>query len=1613
MSKTIAPRWPGTPEMLADPHLCPVCFEDVRPPACPVCGFSFTDPRAADVLSFGRRMLELETERRQTIDAVQLTAVIAARRAAASARAAAEQAAARAVQDAAALAAQPAKAPVSAEPAPVPPPGAPAPVVPAAAPDMGDWPPPAVPPADVVREPRRRLSVPVLLLIVGVSLVGIAAVFFLLLAWFVAGISVRALIIGGITLGAMAAASWLRRRSLTATAEGIAVLGVILLALDAWAMRANDLFGAGAVDAAIYAGSSLLAVAVLCRAWAVVSRLRSPDLAAALALPAGLGLLVSGLVSADPAESLVAGLLGASVGGLAHALPAPWSSARRGPDALPERVALAFLGVVSLAAAAITPAVAEVGTATLVWSTVVVVVLGLAHAWALRARAGLEPLPGAQVLIAISSSLAVAAAGTMAWQLAWRTGEPVYSVLIAPVAAVTVAVAMDRLRSRRGGLAAPAITATVVAGLSVVAMLIRFGLEAQGVISASWSLWRTDAFAFPADPPELTYPGLLAAVVIAAGLFLAPTLGGPVLRDIRPVVAVLLVVTGTARTGVPGIAVGTAIAAVAFSIVVLRRSGAAAGWTAAAAVAAVLGFALSTATPWLWFVMAAVAIGAPIARRFARTTSPDWAAALAVMSPVVATVSAVIAPAPLGVVLGTHTVAGGVAPGTTVVLVQWVAVATLVAALALRLDRLSRSALVICAEALLAITLVGTVALASAASYPGDAADVALQASLGEPAFAIARGALLAAGSIAVVMLRDRVAPVAALGASVLVAPTLAAAAHAALRAWAPVDAPWTPLVLLSTTILVVVVSAWLGLTRRLGEASGRLRLSAEIGAIATAFVVASPVGAQQAWAAWVLVAVGFGATAVTHGLADVETSPEDDVFAARMPGARTSEAPRRLLVWPAAAAAIVAWWSWLGAGTPDLVPTVETAAVPVGVALVGLAAALVWLRRRVEASVALGVGLAIGLGAPALESSQGPELRGMLVAVVAAVICLALSFRPLGRVRPASPLGAAVGIVVVGLVTVQRTLTGGATDAAWLLLLLATALAAAFAQARVAPERLSSRLFAEGSPAAAVIAAAVTIGFTTDRAGIVALALGVLAAVHVASAAVGRLPFGTLTRWSALAGALFVATTALTFSVVTEVEAATLPVAGTVLAGAAAAAVRSRRRAEAWPIVESVVWTAGLVLATAPSVLAPVEPARAWLFLAAALAAAAAASALPIPAEWRIRVPSALVLAGAALAMGARALTDPLLASADAAAATAGAGAVAIAIVLASTAAAERTAWHPIVLAGAGAALLDVVVLLRFDGALAPAAVAAVVGGAVAIVGASTLGIVRWRGIGAVLALGGLVLSLAVCAIRFGVVAAQPGLEADVWALVGAAITTATVIAAVRAVPRRAMALTGAAVLAGATVLFTGGEAVLLALQDGFDDVRALLVMSILTAAAVAGMFLRQRFGRAMATSAIFSAGAFGLLAIFGFGITPVELVTVPPALGGLGYGAWALRRRADARSWPLLGPWIVLLTVPSLLHDLGESELWRVVALGIVALALVVAGAAWRRQAPLVLGSAVLLVHAVAQLWPWISAVYVAVPWWLWLGIGGALLIFLAATYERRVRQMRAAFVSVGHLR
>ncbi|WP_341995594.1 hypothetical protein MRBLWH7_002857 [Microbacterium sp. LWH7-1.2] len=1716
------PLWPASPFDLADAHRCPSCFTAVTAQVCGACGFALTDPRAPRVLELGRQMLTLELSRQQLMDTIRLAHVTAAMATtdAAPATLAASPVPVAAETGAVTVAAGPANvtslttpdaiglvtvqgsataAPTRMAPEIVVPPRPPAPPAPAAS--VPQRPGSSAPAAVTASAPRRRLTVPVLLLIVGVSLVGVAAVFFLLLAWFVAGIAVRALIIGGITLATIVLASWLRRRDLGATAEAIGVLGVGLLALDAWAVRANDLLGTGSTDASLYAGVSALVVAVLCRVWARISHLRGPDLAASLALPAGLGFLVGGLTSLPPAEALTAGLLGAAAGGLVHALPAPLSSARRGADAVAERLVLSLSGVGALVAAGLTAAfMTWDALPVVIWSSMGLVVLGIAHARLAHRPVDGAPLPAAGVISGVGSVVATAAAGLAGWQLALRSELPLYGVLVAPVLAVLVAVVVDVVRSRRGVPASlpAAIASATVGGLSIVVVVLGWAMTAVTAIGASWTVWRTNPFALPAAAPEAPLLALISAALIAGLLFAAPTLARPLPRRLVPIVATILLLVAGARTAVPAVLVGIAVALVIVAVAVVaivrssdrRRGGPAlaepdpdtgiaargvpVGYLVAGGIAAVTAYVGGAATPWLWLVGIAAAMAYPIALGMVLRPTDVAAVAAAVAPVAVAAVSTIFAPSALAAVTGL-TGAGG---PVIAALLQWVGLAALIAALALPVERASRTALAASAEVLVAFSLIGAF---TAVTTPGSGAPAnPLLTAIGEPGLGIARGALLLAGLAIVAFGVTRVTGVPPILAAALTAPVAAATTYDVLGAVGLRDADWAPLALTAAAVVVPLVSAATALRHRAGDdappapasqgptdiasapprprAAVLRRLAADLGPALTVLVVVWPVTPLLAWAALVLVALGFAAASVSRGwVGTTSADPADDRFAMKRDGMPLLDAPRRLLAWPAVVAAIVAWWSWLDAGTPGTHDAVESYVVPSAVVLVAFAALLVRLRRRAEASVALAGGLALGLWAPAVEGWTGDPVRGVVIALVAVAVCLALSFTPVRSIRPAAALGAAVAVIAIGLVAVERAFEGQGSQVLWLVLLVAVAYASGWGMTLARPSRLSSGLYALIVPPAALVAAVVAIVPVADEPRIVAGTLIMLAALHLSAAGFNRLPLTGTTRWISLTAAFVVGVAGWFLGAATEVEAVSLPVAAMCLVGAVLGMLRRRRAGAAWPGAEGPAWIVGLVLAGAPSLLVAAEPARIWAYVALTLAAAGGAAALrepgrdvpadaepvfiPAPAPvaapaprtpmfvdvWTLRTPTSLLLGLAAVVMGLRGLVLPGFEGDAAVAILVGLGAVAVAVLLTARGSAPAAARGAAVLAGAGAALVVAMSLTHSEADLVLTTVTAVIGGVLGVAGASVLGLRRWTRLGGVLAVGGLVIAVVACGIRFLEVAPAGGLEPDLWAVAGAGIAGAVALAALRATPSRAVGLTAGAGFAVASALFALAELALLLVQQTGDELRTAAVMSALTAATVVGTAARTRLGLALPVTAALAGAGFAIMALTVGDVRPIELVAVPPALGGIAYGVRTLRRAPRSRTWPTLGPWLALLTVPSLLHDfggsaipgaadeawLGESELWRIVSLGVVALAMVVVGAVYRLQAPLLMGSAVLIVHGVAQLWPWISTAYVAVPWWLWLGLGGALLIFMAARYEKNMKALRTTVVAVTSLR
>lgn len=84
-----------------------------------------------------------------------------------------------------------------------------------------------------------------------------------------------------------------------------------------------------------------------------------------------------------------------------------------------------------------------------------------------------------------------------------------------------------------------------------------------------------------------------------------------------------------------------------------------------------------------------------------------------------------------------------------------------------------------------------------------------------------------------------------------------------------------------------------------------------------------------------------------------------------------------------------------------------------------------------------------------------------------------------------------------------------------------------------------------------------------------------------------------------------------------------------------------------------------------------------------------------------------------------------------------------------------------------------------------------------------------------------------------------------------------------------------------------------------------------------------------------------------------------------------------------------------------LARGGLLRPLALSVASLIVLLAGARARLQAPLILGGATLLALAVDTLWP----VAAQLPRWVTIGAVGLLLLWLGATAEHRLTQLRDA--------
>lgn len=147
--------------------------------------------------------------------------------------------------------------------------------------------------------------------------------------------------------------------------------------------------------------------------------------------------------------------------------------------------------------------------------------------------------------------------------------------------------------------------------------------------------------------------------------------------------------------------------------------------------------------------------------------------------------------------------------------------------------------------------------------------------------------------------------------------------------------------------------------------------------------------------------------------------------------------------------------------------------------------------------------------------------------------------------------------------------------------------------------------------------------------------------------------------------------------------------------------------------------------------------------------------------------------------------------------------------------------------------------------------------------------------------------------------------------------------------------------------------------------------------------------------------------------GPEPADVPWTVLGLVALAVGVRQLLRDPARGSWPATGaPLLLALGAPwtALVFDAAG---WRVVGLLVLATGAVVAGAVRRWQAPFVTGAVAVVATLAVVLSPVAAQALAAVDGWVLLAVGGALVLGLGVTYERRVQQAREAVRFVGEMR
>jgi hypothetical protein len=196
--------------------------------------------------------------------------------------------------------------------------------------------------------------------------------------------------------------------------------------------------------------------------------------------------------------------------------------------------------------------------------------------------------------------------------------------------------------------------------------------------------------------------------------------------------------------------------------------------------------------------------------------------------------------------------------------------------------------------------------------------------------------------------------------------------------------------------------------------------------------------------------------------------------------------------------------------------------------------------------------------------------------------------------------------------------------------------------------------------------------------------------------------------------------------------------------------------------------------------------------------------------------------------------------------------------------------------------------------------------------------------------------------------------------------------------------------------------------------QIRAVGVVLLFSAAHVLCFLVdRPPLGRIVGWAAILCASLAVVASQATGTLDAIELGTVPVALALACTGGLTLVLQPTARTWPWLAPAAGILLLPSLIATASDPSVWRLVALGVVAVAIIITSAILRLQAPFLIATVIVMIHAIATFAPQIRAVYESVEWWLWFVPLGIIVVVFAARFERSVVRMRSVAMRIRALR